>query len=81
MIARVFEVTAAEMHDASILAVCSSTSTNTGFAPSSTIISAVATKVKGVVITSSPGRMSSAIRAMSSASVPEATVMQCLDPV
>jgi hypothetical protein len=46
-------------------------------APSSTIISAVAAKVKGVVMTSSPGFRSSAISAISSASVPLATVMQC----
>src|SRR5438445_377933 len=42
MIARVFGVMAASMRVASILAVFSSTSTNTGFAPRSTIISAVA---------------------------------------
>jgi hypothetical protein len=43
--------------------------------------SAVATKVNGVVMISSPGLISSAIRAMSSASVPEATVMQCFRAV
>ena len=46
------------------------TSTSTGFAPRSTIISTVATKVNGQVITSSPGLMSSAISAIRSASVP-----------
>ena len=56
-----------------MLQVSGSTSTNTGFAPSSTIISAVATKVNGVVITSSPGLTPSAISAISSASVPLAT--------
>ena len=72
---------AASMRAASMFAVSSSTSTNTGFAPSSTIISAVATNVNGVVITSSPGLISSAISAISSASVPEATVTQWRAPV
>jgi hypothetical protein len=61
---------------ASMLQVSGSTSTNTGLAPSSTMVSAVAAKVKGVVMTSSPGRMPSAIIEISSASVPLATVMQ-----
>ena len=55
MIARVRGVIAASICDASMLQVSGSMSTNTGFAPSSTIISAVAAKVNGVVITSSPG--------------------------
>src|SRR5574343_1266009 len=42
--------------------------------------SAVATKVKGVVITSSPGPMSAASSARCSASVPLAQVMACLTP-
>src|SRR6266850_2164751 len=81
MIARVRGVIAAAICAALILAVSSSASTNTARAPSSTIISAVATKVKGVVITSSPGLTSSAISAMRSASVPEATVTQWRAPV
>ena len=81
MIARVFGVMAAAMREASIFAVSSSTSTKTGFAPSKTIISPVATNVKGVVMISSPGLMSSAIKAISNASVPDATVMQCFAPV
>ena len=80
MMACVFGVIAASMRAASMLAVSSSTSTNTARAPSSTIISAVAAKVKGVVTTSSPGLMSSAMSAMSSASVPEATLMQWRAP-
>ena len=43
--------------------------------------SAVATKVNEVVMTSSPAFTPSAISEISSASVPEATVMQCLAPV
>ena len=46
-------------------------STNTGVAPTWLMASAVAKKVKGVVITSSPGPMPRARRAMTRASVPE----------
>jgi hypothetical protein len=55
MIARVRGVIAASIRAGSMFAVSSSTSTNTGLAPSSTIISAVATNVNGVVTISSPG--------------------------
>ena len=55
MIARVRGVIAASISAASMLQVSGSMSTNTGVAPSSTIISAVAAKVNGVVMTSSPG--------------------------
>ncbi len=55
-------------------------STKTGLAPISAIISAVAKNVNGTVMTSSPGPMSSAISAMSRASVPLATPMQCFAP-
>ena len=48
-------------------------STNTGRAPLWLMVLAVATKVKGVVITSSPGPTPSAARERRSASVPEAT--------
>ena len=77
MIARVRGVIAASIPAASMFAVSSSTSTNTGLAPISAIISAAAAKLKGVVITSSPGFTSSASSAISSASVPEAAVTQC----
>ena len=81
MMTRVRSVMAAAILEASILQVSGSMSTNTGLPPSSTMVSAVAAKVNGVVITSSPGFRSSAIRAISSASVPLATVMQCFAPV
>ncbi|AOB37177.1 Uncharacterised protein [Bordetella holmesii] len=64
-----------------MLHVSGSTSTKTGTAPSKAITSAVATKVKDVVMTSSPAFTPRAISAMSRASVPEATVTQCLAPV
>ena len=81
MMARVRGVMAASICVASIRPVSASTSTHTGVPPSSTITSAVAAKVKGVVMTSSPGCKSNAMRLMSSASVPLDTVMQCFDPV
>src|SRR6185369_7378194 len=81
MIALVRGVIAASSLETSIFAVSSSTSTNTGLPPMSTIISAVAAKVNGVVTTSSPGLIPSAISAISRASVPEATARQCLAPV
>ena len=55
-------------------------STKTGVAPASAMTSAEATKENAEVITSSPGPMSSAMSAISSASVPLATEMQCLTP-
>ncbi len=64
-----------------MLQVSGSMSTNTGLPPSRTIVSAVAANVNGVVMTSSPGFKPSAIRLISSASVPLATVMQCFAPV
>ncbi len=64
-----------------MLQVSGSMSTNTGVAPSSTMVSAVAAKVNGVVTTSSPGFRPSAISEISSASVPLATVTQCFAPV
>jgi hypothetical protein len=54
MMALVRGVTLASISPASMLQVSGSMSTNTGLAPSSTITSAVAAKVKGVVMTSSP---------------------------
>jgi len=64
-----------------MLHVSDSTSTNTGLAPSRTIISAVATNVNGHVITSSPGFSPIAISAICSASVPLPQVTHCLTPV
>ena len=81
MMALVREVILASTRLASMLAVSGSMSTNTGTPPASTIISAVAANVNGVVMTSSPGCRSSAISEISSASVPLATLMQCLAPV
>ena len=53
--------------------VTGSMSAKTGVAPSRAITPAVAKKEYGVVTTSSPGPMSSAMRATSSASVPDET--------
>ena len=80
MIALVRGVMARSISAGSRFSVSGSMSTKTGFAPSSAIISPVAMNVNGVVITSSPGRMSSAIMAMSKASVPLETVRQWLTP-
>lgn len=79
MMALVRGVMRASISATLMLQVSGSTSTKTGTAPSSAMTSAVATVE--VVITSSPAFTPSDIRAMSSASVPEATVMQCLAPV
>ena len=81
MIALVRDVIAASIFEASMLQVSGSMSTHTGTPPSSTMVSAVAANVNGVVMTSSPGFRSSAIIAMSSASVPLDTVTQCFAPV
>jgi hypothetical protein len=80
MIAFVRGVIAASSFAGSMLYERRSTSTNTGFAPISAIISAVAKNVNGTVITSSPGFTSRAMSAISSASVPLATPMQCFAP-
>ena len=55
-------------------------STKTGVAPRRAIAPTVAKNVYGVVITSSPGPMSSAIRQASSASLPEDTPIACAAP-
>ena len=60
-----------------MLNVSGSMSTNTGVAPTLWIVPAVAKKVNGVVITSSPRPMSSARSASSSASVPLAQPIAC----
>jgi hypothetical protein len=63
-----------------MLKVRSSMSTKTGVAPTLLMLSAVAKKLKGVVMTSSPGPMPRARRPMTRASVPELTPMACLVP-
>ena len=50
-------------------------SQNSGRAPARAIVPAVAKKVNGLVMTASPGPISSAMSASSSASVPEETPM------
>src|SRR5437763_9269959 len=80
MMARVRDVIFASISSGAMLQVTGSMSTNTGVAPSRTMTSAVAMKVNGVVMTSSPGLSPRAISAISSASVPEATVMQWRAP-
>ncbi len=72
MTARVLGVMADSNFAGSKLYVTGSMSTNTGRAPRRAIEPAVATKVNGVVTTSSPGPTPYAIRARSSASEPEA---------
>src|SRR5579883_2345237 len=71
MIARVRGVMAASIRAGSMLYVSGSMSTKTGRAPSRQIVLAVAKKVYGVVMTSSPGPIPRAIKGSSRASVPE----------
>src|SRR5438105_3091701 len=78
--ARVRGVMAASTAAGSILNVSGSMSTNTGVPPALWIVPAVAKNVKGVVMTSSPGPRSSALRGRSSASVPLAQAMPCVAP-
>ena len=80
MIAFVFGVIAASIAFGQILNVRGSISTKTGMAPTYLIASAVAINVNGVVMTSSPSPMPSAINAKCRASVPEATPIACLTP-
>ena len=61
-----------------MLKVAGSMSTNTGVPPVLWMVPAVAKKVNGVVMTSSPGCRSSALSGSSSASVPLAQAMACL---
>ena len=70
MTALVRGVTAAATRSGRMLNVLGSISTNTGVAPTLWMVPAVAKNVKGLVITSSPGPMSSALSASNSASVP-----------
>ena len=78
MIAFVRLVIARSILLGSMLNVRGSISTNTGNAPTRAIHPAVAKKVNGVVMTSSPGPMPSAIRLHNRASVPLETPAACL---
>ena len=60
-----------------MLKVTGSMSTNTGLAPTYSTAFAVAIKVNGVVITSSPGPISWASKATCSAVVPEEVAIAC----
>ena len=80
MIALVFGVMAFFIRTGAILYVWGSISTKTGVAPSRAIISPVAMKVNGLVMTSSPGPIPRAIMATSKASVPLETPIQCRTP-
>jgi hypothetical protein len=81
MMARVRGVIFASISPASMLQVSGSMSTNTGLPPQQHDDLGGGGEGEGVVMTSSPGCRSSAISAISSASVPLATVMQCFAPV
>ena len=63
-----------------MLKLSSSTSTNTGVAPSQATTSAVATKVNAGTKTASPGFRPQAISTSASASVPLAQLTQCFAP-
>ena len=76
--ARVRGVMAASTAPGAMLNVAGSMSTNTGVPPALWMAPAVAKKVNGVVITSSPGWRSSALSGSSRASVPLAQPMACL---
>ena len=77
MIALVRGVIAAIVASTSMLNVPGSMSTSTGFAPTRTTQPAVAKNEYVGVITSSPGPMSSAIKAASTASVPDDRPIAC----
>ncbi len=70
-------VTAASTAAGSRLYVSGSISAKTGVAPVAEIASALAMKVKGVVITSSPGPIPKARSTSSMAAVPELTPTAC----
>ena len=80
MIARVRLVIAFSIRPGSRLKSSGLMSTRTGRAPSRAIDPTVATKVKGGVITSSPGPISNAIKARRRASEPEAQPMAWRQP-
>ncbi len=75
MIALVRGVIAASICSGSMLKVSSSTSTNTGLAPTCKILLAEAINVNGVVITSSPAPMACASKIVCKAVVPEEVAM------
>ena len=80
MMALVFGVMAASIFAGSMHLVFGSQSTNTAVAPAIQIASAVAKKVFGCVMTSSPGPMPSAMSASQIASVPFPMPMACFMP-
>src|SRR5271157_4395862 len=80
MMARVFGVMTAAINAGLMLKVTGSMSTKTGFAPTRAMEPAVAMKLKGDVMTSSPGPMPAAIKERTRASVPEAQPMANLAP-
>ena len=79
-IAFVFGVMAASIFAGSMLAVLGSQSTNTAFARTIQIASAVAKNVLAVVMISSPGWMPRAMNTSQSASVPEFSPTACFIP-
>ncbi len=80
-IAFVFGVIAAAISWELMLNVFSSISTNTGVAPTIRIAFAVAMKLKGVVITSSPGARPWASRTVCKAVVPLEVAIACWTPM
>ncbi len=62
------------------LKVSGSMSTKTGLAPNRTMAPTVAKKVYGVVMTSSPGPISTAIKVSKMASDPDPTPTACVTP-
>ena len=80
MTALVRSVITARMVSAVMFWLSGSTSANTGTAPAVTIEDAEARKVRGVVMTSSPGPMPSAFSATSRATVPLASATAWVVP-
>ena len=78
--ARVRSVIARSTCETSMLKVSASTSTKTGRMPKSAAASAVAMKVNGVVMTSSPGCNPNERKEICSASVPLPQATTCLQP-
>lgn len=70
-------VMAASIRATSMFWVCSTTSTNTGFAPTCAMTLVVAVNVSGVVITSSPGPTPAPISARCRAAVAEFIERAC----
>ena len=76
----IFPLRSSSSFPGSMVAVRSSTSTKTGVAPQNDIASAVAMKVLGTVMTSSPGPTPSASSAIQRASVPLPTPTHSVHP-